>query len=365
MNIKNINEFSSDVLDIINKMSFNNGKNLRISGTMKNRKLRYASDYDLYQVVDSHSINNVVSQFQKIIINLLNTDLCYIGDIKAGVIENFRVLSESYEDYDANDAKNKLDYIYNLGIVKKNDYNYINQLLKEQISIKDYFILQDLLKYHIVRWKPKQILNGYKIINNYKYFLKDALNTDSLFKLDVIALTENNKFTEFSIIYELKINNKSINTPIRNIEESLREDIQKLSINKKYYKMAKRIASLFRFKNKDTFILDNLFNSNLGIVNLIISDIETLLYLIENEDVLPTKRIQFEIDQFKPRLSYVNILSDPLRNKILSTINNLLTKNKINKELYLLKLEKIKSILTKILNLNAKKYLLKYKIYNI
>lgn len=360
MSVK-INEFSNDVLDIIKKMSFNIN-NVKIAGTMKNRKLLYASDYDLYENVNSNSIDNIVSQFQKIIINLLNTDLCYIGDIKAGVIENFRVLSESYENYDAITSKNKLDYIYNLGLVKKEDYNSISKMLKNKISIKDYFILEDFLKYHIIRWKPKEILNGYKIIVGNKYFLKDALNTDSLFKLDVIALTENNKFTEFSIIYELKINNKSINKPIRNIEESLKEDIQKLSINKKYYKMAKRIASLYRFKNKDTSILDNLFNSNLGIVSLIISDIETLQYLLENEDVLPTKRIQFEIDLFKPRLSNVDILSDPLRNKILSTINNLLTKNKIDKKLYFLKLDKIKSILSKILNLNTKKYLQKYKI---
>lgn len=360
MSVK-INEFSNDVIDIIKKMSFNIN-NVKIAGTMKNRKLLYASDYDLYENVNSNSIDNIVSQFQKIIINLLNTDLCYIGDIKAGVIENFRVLSESYENYDAITSKNKLDYIYNLGLVKKEDYNSISKMLKNKISIKDYFILEDFLKYHIVRWKPKEILNGYKIIVGNKYFLKDALNTDSLFKLDVIALTENNKFTEFSIIYELKINNKSINKPIRNIEESLKEDIQKLSINKKYYKMAKRIASLYRFKNKDTSILDNLFNSNLGIVSLIISDIETLQYLLENEDVLPTKRIQFEIDLFKPRLSNVDILSDPLRNKILSTINNLLTKNKIDKKLYFLKLDKIKSILSKILNLNTKKYLQKYKI---
>lgn len=360
MSVK-INEFSNDVLDIIKNMSFNIN-NVKIAGTMKNRKLLYASDYDLYENVNNNSIDNIVSQFQKIIINLLNTDLCYIGDIKAGVIENFRVLSESYENYDALTSKNKLDYIYNLGLVSKEDYNSISKMLKNKISIKDYFILEDFLKYHIVRWKPKEILNGYKIIVGNKYFLKDALNTDSLFKLDVIALTENNKFTEFSIIYELKINNKSINKPIRNIEESLKEDIQKLSINKKYYKMAKRIASLYRFKNKDTSILDNLFNSNLGIVSLIISDIETLQYLLENEDVLPTKRIQFEIDLFKPRLSNVDILSNPLRNKILSTINNLLTKNKIDKKLYFLKLDKIKSILSKILNLNTKKYLQKYKI---
>ena len=360
MSIK-INEFSNDVLDIIKKMSFNID-NVKIAGTMKNRKLLYASDYDLYENVNSNSINNIVSKFQKIIVNLLNTDLCYIGDIKAGVIENFRVLSESYENYDEITSKNKLDYIYNLGLVKKEDYNSINKMLKNKISIKDYFILEDFLKYHIIRWKPKEILNGYKIILGNKYFLKDALNTDSLFKLDVIALTENNKFTEFSIIYELKINNKSINKSIRNIEESLKEDIQKLSINKKYYKMAKRIASLYRFKNKDTSILDNLFNSHLGIVSLIISDIETLQYLLENEDVLPTKRIQFEIDLFKPRLSNVDILSNPLRNKILSTINNLLTKNKIDKKLYFLKLDKIKSILSKILNLNTKKYLQKYKI---
>jgi len=121
------------------------------------------------------------------------------------------------------------------------------------------------------------------------------------------------------------------------------------------------MASLDRYTDKDVSIFDNLFNSQLGILSSIISDIGTLEYLIENEDVLPTKRIQYEIDQFKPRLSNINVLSESLRHKLLSIINNLLTKNKISKESYLSKLEKIKSTLTKILNLNTKKYLLKYK----
>jgi len=361
MNIKNINEFSSDVLDIINKMSFSDGKNVNLYGTKVLRNIFNTNDYDLFEIIKSKSIDDIVNKFQKIIIRLLNTDLCYIGDIKAGVIENFRVLSESYKDYDAKSSINKLNYIYDLGLVEKEDYNYISRMLKEKIPIKDYFILEELLKYHIVRWKPKEILNGYKIILGNKYFLKDALNTDSSFKLDVIALTENNKFSDFSIVYQIIVGNKNINKPFDDHIGTLKEAIQKLYLSKNYYKMAKRMASLGRYTDKDVTIFDNLFNSQLGILSSIISDIDTLNYLIENEDVLPTKRIQYEIDQFKPRLSNVNILNEPLRNKILSTINNLLTKNKINKESYLLKLEKIKSTLTKLLNLHTKKYLLKYK----
>jgi|APFre7841882793_1041355.scaffolds.fasta_scaffold00156_12 hypothetical protein len=355
-----INEFSADMLDIINKMSFNI-KNVKLYGTKALRNIFNTSDYDLYELVKSSSINDIVNKFQKIIIKLLNTDLCYIGDIKAGVIENFRVLSESFKDYDAKASRNKLNYIYDLGLVSKEDYNFINKMLKEKISLKDYFILEDLLKYHIVRWKPKEILNGYKIILDNKYFLKDALNTDSSFKLDVIALTENNKFSDFSIVYQIIVGNKIINKPFEDHIGTLKEAIQKLYLSKNYYKMAKRIASLDRYTGKDVTVFDNLFNSQLGILSSIISDIGTLEYLIENQDVLPTKRIQYEIDLFKPRLANINVLSEPLRNKILSTINNLLTKNKINKELYLLRLEKIKSTLTKILNLHTKKYLLKNK----
>lgn len=365
MSIK-INEFSNDVLDTIKKMSFSNGKNVTLYGTKSKRNIFNTNDYDLFEKVRNKSFNNVVSQFQKIITNLLNTDLCYIGDIKVGVINDFKVLSDTFETYNAFASKNKLDYIYNLGIIEKNDYNSINKMLKEKISKDNYLILQDLLKYHIIRWKPKEILNGYKLILGNKYYLVDALNNDSFFKLDVIALTENNKFSDLSMVYILIINNKVINEPFEDHIETLKGAIKKLSIDKKYYKMAKRIAALYRATDdKKLYLLEDLFNSQLGILSSIISDIETLQYLIENEDVLPTKRIQFEIDLFKPRLSNVDILSDPLRNKILSTINNLLTKNKINKELYLLKLEKIKTILSKILNLNTKKYLLKYKIYNI
>jgi hypothetical protein len=365
MSIK-INEFSNDILDIIKKMSFSNGKNVILYGTKSKRNIFNTNDFDLFEKVRSRSFNNVVSQFQKIITNLLNTDLTYIGDIKAGVINDFKVLSDTFETYNATASKNKLDYIYNLGIVEKNDYNSINKMLKEKIPKDDYLILEDLLKYHIMRWTPKEILSGYKLILGNKYYLVDVLDNDSFFKLDVIALTGNNKFSDLSIVYQLIINNRAINKPFEDHIETLKGAIKKLSIDKKYYKMAKRIAALYRATDdKKLYLLEDLFNSQLGILSSVISDIETLQYLIENQDVLPTKRIQFEIDLFKPRLSNVDILSDPLRSKILSTINNLLTKNKINKELYLLKLDKIKTILSKILNLNTKKYLLKYKIYNI
>nr|WPF46895.1 MAG: hypothetical protein [Lake Baikal virophage 16] len=365
MSIK-INEFSNDILDTIKKMSFSNGKNVKLYGTKSKRNIFNTNDYDLFEIVRSSSFNNIVKKFQKIIISLLNSNLTYIGDIKAGVINDFKVLSDTFETYNSTVSKNKLDYIYNLGLVEKEDYNSISKMLKEKISKDNYLILEDLLKYHIMRWKPKEILNGYKMILNNKYYLVDALNNDSFFKLDVIALTENNKFSDLSIVYQLIINNKPINKPFEDHIETLKGAIKKLSIDGKYYKMSKRIAALYRATdNKKLYILEDLFNSQLGILSSIISDIETLEYLIENQSILPVSRIQFEIDLFKPRLSNVDILSNPLRNKILSTINNLLTKNKIDKDFYLLKLDKIKSILSKILNLNTKKYLLKYKIYNI
>lgn len=365
-NIIKINEFSNDVLDTIKKMSFSNGENVRVYGTKSKRNIFNSNDYDLFEKVRSSSFNNIVKKFQKIIVSLLNTDLCYIGDIKAGVIYSFKVLSDNYETYSYINSKNKLDYIYNLGLVEKEDYNSISKMLKEKIPKETFLILEDLLKYHVMRWKPKEILKGYKMVLDKKYYLVDAINNDSFFKLDVIALTENNKFSDLSIVYELVINGKSINKPFEGHIETLKSAIKKLSIEGKYYKMAKRIAALYRATDdKKLYLLENLFNSQLGILSSIISDIETLEYLIENYDVLPTKRIQFEIDLFKPRLSNVDILSDPLRNKLLSSINNLLTKNKIEPKFYLLKLEKIKSILSKILNLNTKKYLLKYKIYNL
>jgi hypothetical protein len=97
-------------------------------------------------------------------------------------------------------------------------------------------------------------------------------------------------------------------------------------------KMAKRMLSIERFKSKpDEMIIKQLFvlfNSDLGRLTQIISDIDNYVYMIEHYaelkgSPLPIYRFQFESDQFKSRLSQI-VNKSYLRHEMF--INSLITK---------------------------------------
>ena len=67
------------------------------------------------------------------------------------------------------------------------------------------------LRFNILRWSPQMILKGeITLRNGKKYTLKEALADKTLFKLDVIA-DLNDSYTEFSIIYDIRLNGSRLN----------------------------------------------------------------------------------------------------------------------------------------------------------
>jgi hypothetical protein len=62
--------------------------------------------------------------------------------------------------------------------------------------------------------------------------------------------------------------------------------------------MAKRIFSILkRSKGELADKLNTLFNSDLGRLYSLISDIGTILFLLDNEAIIPIKKIQYEKNQ--------------------------------------------------------------------
>jgi len=358
-------DFSSDIIDIMNNMSFTDGKNVIIAGTASLTSQLYSSDFDFIEIVENSRgetiqdyLKFLKKKFQNIIKQLLNMEFVFIGDIKCGSVPEWQVIDNDIKKYSQTKSIKILDTLLNEKVINLNEYEQKMKLLKSTITILDFILLKDEFKYHIIRWTPKEILNGYKTLNDgSNYDLENGFKTPSLTKLDVISWVYGNRFCDFSMIYQFNFNSKPINGIELNFIESLKLDIIYLLNKKDYFKMAKRIFSLARNTKDEKLIniLTYLFNSELGIIYQVINDIKTLEYLIENYSIIPIDRIHFEEDHFRNRLSNVSILNQ--KKLINNLINKLEKTNKKDKTTMLKDLDELKSILQKTLDNSTEIYL--------
>lgn len=217
----------------------------------------------------------------------------------------------------------------------------------------------------MLRWTPKEVLLGFKRLQDgRKFTLKEAFQTPIITKLDVVSWVQNNRFTDFSMIYEFKHNSQSLNKELSNIEDSIKKNIFVLFHEKNYFKMAKRMFSLAKYKKYEKILetLSPLFNGDAGRLYMVYGDIGTLESLLESNETVSQQKLDFEIDQFKQRLS--NITFEKYISKeheIFGLIDSILAKKHSEKSL-LQKLEKLKQILSNLMSEYAEKYLIKHKL---
>jgi hypothetical protein len=368
-------DYTEDITNIINTISFNNGATTQVLGSMGDRALLFGADYDCYEIVEHYGLSlenfgkKLKKKFQQIINKLMNIELCYIGDIKCGEVKEWKVLNDDVKiednkviNYNSVYSKNKLDYLFENNIINSIEYKQKIKLLKTTITPNELFIIKDEFKYHTLRWEPNEILNGYKELSDgSKINLEEAFFTNSITKLDVISWVNGNRFTDISIIYDFKFNGKSINT-MGDFKQTIKEDILNYSIEKNYFKYAKRLYSFAKFiKDEDALKeLMPLLNDDISILYQIFSDLSTIEYLIENEKILPISRLKFEEDQFKQRLSNITLpqyLNHRL--EILNMIDHLKVIDQYDRSQMLRLIKKLKDRLNNIIQDNAKKYLKK------
>jgi hypothetical protein len=353
-------------------MSFT--QNIEIIGSANLRSQLFTGDIDIKEVIKSNKSIKAFSEelslkFQKMIKNLINMKDVFIGDIKLGEIKEWQIINDDtlikndrVINYNQSESLKKLNELSLLKVVDNNQYNEIEKLLKFQITPDDLIELKELCKFHIIRWKPSEVLEGYKVLPTKTiYTLIYAFESKATDKLDIVYWF-NNRYIEMSINYYFYSKNKLINKT-DNIEESLKQNIYALYHQGKYFKMAKRIFSLLKIKIDNTLIkkLTTLFNSDLGKIYQIIGDIGTIDYLLENKKHLSKIKIHYEIDQFKYRLSNVSVSKYMAeRFRIIDLINDAVKtndKHKINTDL-----DKIEKHLSEILNYYTVQYLKNIKL---
>jgi len=362
--------YPTDASEILRNMSFTNGKNVRIVGSMALRSQIYAGDYDAVEVVNTTgtkqlAVRDLVKKFKQIVKDLKSIPNTYIGDIKSGSVEEWVII---HDEYDYEKSIKKLEELHKEKIITDDEYDDGKKRIKPTVSRLELLALRRDFRPNIIRWKPRDILLGFKVLKDKRKFtLAEAFQSPTITKLDVVSWVQNNRFTDFSMIYQFKNNGRSMNPVKADIETSIRENIFMLHHEGNYFKMAKRMFALAKFKGYIDILekLSPLFNGDVGRLYMVYGDIGTLENLIENTDNLPYSKIIFEIDQFKGRLSNISLEKYVHKENELFTLIDKLTSitssgytHKALKEI----LEKLKLILSKLMSYYARSYLVNIKL---
>lgn len=309
--------YPKEITDIIEAMSFSKGKDVDIVGSMALKSQQYAGDYDMFETVavsyssDATAVGHLVKQFQQMVKHLSTMNNVYIGDIKAGEIAEWNVMAEGIKA-----VPRKLHELEEAGIITKQEMADIKPLLGNEME------LRGALKFHIIRWTPADIAKGHCQLRDGRTFtLREAFLSPAIVKLDVVALVQNSRYTDFSIIYQFKNRGHALNAfNSGNEAEDIKRDLEYYYNKGNYFKALKRMFSLAK-RDKDIKLvqkLNALMNSDLGRIYSVVSDIGTLEYLLENENHLPLERIRYELDQFRARLGNVYSLTGP--NKVVKQV---------------------------------------------
>jgi len=363
--------YPNDAVELLKSMSFTDGKNVNVVGSMSLRSQVYAGDYDAYEKVSFRGtktliVKKLVNKFKSIIKSIQKIQLTYVGDIKSGSVEEWRIIQKPYNK---EKSLEKLEELYKIKIISKKEFEEGKKRFIKNPSELDLLLLEQDFRPNIIRWKVWEVLKGFKILKDgRKFTLEEAFQTPTITKLDVMSWVQNNRFTDFSMIYEFIINGETINPGIKDFEKSILENIYVLHSEKKYYKMAKRLFSLAKYKNNTDIleILSPLFNGDLGRLYIVYGDIGTIEDLFEYENNLPYSKLEFEFNQFKGRLSNISLPMYINKEKsMFDKIDTLVRMEKLptNKSRILNLLGELKSDLLEILSKYTEKFLKEKKIF--
>jgi hypothetical protein len=360
--------YPDDALQVIRSMSFTDGKEVNIVGSMSLRSQIYAGDYDAFETVPTHgsteqAVRDLVRKFKQIIKQIEAIPNTYISDIKTGSVEEWKLI---FEPYNHTKSLEQLETLFKDNIISSSTYHEGKKRIKPRVTKLEYLMLQRDFRPNVIRWTSREVLLGFKRLQDgRKFTLEEAFQTPIITKLDVIAWVQNNRYTDFSIIYQFKHKTKTLNPGFKDLELSIRENIFVLYREGNFYKMAKRMFSLAKVKGYTPILekLSILFNGDVGRLYMVYGDIGTIESLLDLRQPISNTKLDFEIDQFKGRLSNISLEKYVHHeHELFQLIEKLLNMRTPNRETMKDVLGKIKTILNDIMSSYTKSYLLKEKL---
>jgi hypothetical protein len=306
--------YSDSVLDILKRASLSGLKNVKVMGSASIRSQQYSGDYDAQDTVHIKSFESCAKDIQEVIKRVRED--CYITDFKIGEVPEWDVVKGNLKeglDFKLLESLTVLDKLKADKIISESEYKGAERMLRNVNSPLTFVEARKGIRFHILRWKPMEILDGIKTIRGYSIRLEDALASGGMVKLDLIAsVAPSAEFTEFSVIYNLYMGKKSL-TPIKTraeIEEDLKEDIIYYN-HRSPFKALKRAFSLAKMKNQysEIAVLLPILNSDLGRLYQIVGDLESLHTLLEQGNP-PLAEIRDNLSEMKARMGSIYSLKE-------------------------------------------------------
>lgn len=217
-------EYNNELVEVFNELAINNHFNVIGSASIK-RSVNYG-DYDLQTIFKCKNKKKCVEKIRQHFIKLFK-------------------------------------------IAKKNKQLWVTDLKIGELNTEP------------LRWNQEDLVNK---INKGVSF-NDALLMKSTIKVDIVYYL-NGRFVEITDNYYFNIaGNKNYKETTKNdIIDSISESYNEYIEQKKYFKSLKRLYAIIRLKDPDNKKLDlllNYFNSDIGLLYRVTTEIETLILLIE------------------------------------------------------------------------------------
>lgn len=298
--------YSDQVLDVLTAMSMSRMKNLVVVGSSSVRSQLYAGDYDAVEKVHVKSVTEAVAELREVVKRLRSLGI-FIGDIKCGEAMEWnifrptaRIENGEIKDFNITESKGLTDRLLREHIISPAEHKIAHNLLDKSTTEFGFLDAKKQIRFHILRWKPIDILNGALDYRGAVFPLESAIASGGMLKVDAVA-NINNQFTEFSVIYEVYEKGKRITAPIPSLVGSIEDDIVYYEKSNPF-KAVKRMFSLARYYHEHRLLekLVPLLNGDLGRLYQMVGDLKTLEGLLDRPHA-PVTQIREQIDEIRSR----------------------------------------------------------------
>lgn len=381
--------YTDDVKEQIKLVSFSPHDKIIPFGSYIYRIQRWAGDIDAletYEEPDRETlIYSFVRHFKHTIKQILKKRLHYITDIKAGVDKRFEIDIGNLENnlFTPNliNIQRGLSIMKKLEILKDEQLREVKQILsKNEKNGYDYDKIYNLFReYYVIRWEPKEILKGYKLLpGKKKILLEDAITHKTHVKIDMITII-NGRFVEVTNFLFLVYDRPGEDPYILNFDEPYNKDffrnrtsqlpteVEKLFYSeyyKNYFKGLKRMWSIAR-TNKDFRMIDTLksfVSGNISSLYQIRSELEAII-LIMQKSKFPLTTIRNAIQNMKMSLTYVLEFDEEQLLKLNRQLDEIT--NYGNKDYMIEKMERVSKYFKQKINYYTMKFMTHHHIFPV
>jgi hypothetical protein len=329
-----LNSFPKSVFDALRALSLT-GKldGVAVLGSGARRVVQYPSDFDGYAVFKAPYASKqkcaewAAAQFQQCVSKLLALPSTFLGDVKAGLLQDCRILpyqaflkgGTQLVGYERKKAEARVVEMHKKGLLTDAEFKHTMDMLQEAGDRPDaeaWLHLCESLRFEVVRWTLDDIRKGEQTVRGNRVLtLAEAIAQDALFKVDCVIWNASvSRYQDLSLIYEVQDSKGNVvndaSATMLPLQQSIGMDVVKYMHKGKWMKVSKRILSLATLhkKDKDEYALIRITNSDAGRLYGVAADCGCLEWILENAQHYDSAKVEIEVDAFRSRIASAAVI---------------------------------------------------------